>query len=128
MQQENDATTLVRAYREAFDRRDLAACVGYFDEDATIRFLFSTYHGRDAIEQWHSDRFAADVQLVGMETVRAEGDTVSVDAQATSKRLRLFRIDKVKGTVTFRVRDGRFAEAKFAARMGSSGHLDWQFR
>ena len=51
VQQHDDATTLVRAYREAFDRRDLDACVGYFDEDATIRFLFSTYQGRDAIEQ-----------------------------------------------------------------------------
>lgn len=123
-----DVAELVRAYGEAFERRDLEGCVDFFDEQATIRFLFATYQGREAIRQWHADRFAADVRLMGMEEARVDGASVSVDAQATSRRLRLFRIDKVKGTVTFQIAQGRFTEAKFTARSGSAGHLDWQFR
>jgi hypothetical protein len=126
--QQNAATALVEGYRDAFERRDLEACVGFFDEQATIRFLFATYQGREAIEQWHADRFEADVQIVNTEAIRSEGDSVAIDAEATSRRLRFFKIDKVRGTATFQIKEGRITEAKFQSRSGSSGHLNWQFQ
>src|ERR671922_2142320 len=93
---ETDALrALVGAYWSAFEARDLAGCVSLYAEDATLRFLFGSYEGRSAIEEWHRDRFAADVHLVRLEDVTVKDDTVVVQAVATSRRLRLFRIEKV---------------------------------
>jgi hypothetical protein len=119
---------MVEEYRDAFERRDLAACLAFFADDARLRFLFSSYEGRAAIEEWHQDRFAADVKLLRIDHVSVEGETVVAQAVATSRRLRLFRMDEVKGTMTFRVVDGRFQEAVLSPRKGAPSHLDWQFR
>jgi ketosteroid isomerase-like protein len=119
---------MVEDYRAAFDRRDVDACVRFFADDAVLRFLFSSYEGRAAIEEWHQDRFAADVKLLRIENVTVDGDTVVAQAVATSRRLRLFRMDQVKGTMTFRVADGRFKEAVLSPRKGMPSHLDWHFR
>jgi hypothetical protein len=128
LQQQAGGAAVVRAWVEAFERRDLAACVGFWHEEATIRFLFGTYQGRAAIERWHADRFAADVRIANIGELRSDGDTVAVDAEASSRRLKLFRIDTVKGTATFRVHEGRIGEARFESRAGAASHLDWQFR
>jgi hypothetical protein len=127
-QQAIDARTLIEAYRHAFESRDLPACVRFFAEDAVLRFLFATYEGRAAIETWHKERFAADVHLLRLDGMAEEGDTVVVQAVATSRRLRLFRIDQVKGTATFRIEQGLFKEATLSPRKGAPSHLDWQFR
>jgi hypothetical protein len=119
---------MLDAYREAFERRDVQACLGFFSDDAKLRFLFSSYEGRAAIEEWHQDRFAADVKLLRIDHVSVDGETVVAQAVATSRRLRLFRMDEVKGTMTFRVVDGRFKEAVLSPRKGAPSHLDWQFR
>jgi uncharacterized protein (TIGR02246 family) len=119
---------MVEDYRAAFERRDLAACLAFFAEDAVLKFLFSNYEGRAAIEEWHQDRFAADVKLLRIDNVAVDGDTVVAQAVATSRRLRLFRMDEVKGTMTFKVESGRFKEAVLSPRKGAPSHLDWQFR
>jgi SnoaL-like domain len=119
---------IVEAYRRAFEERDLAGCVGFFADDAVIRFLFGSYQGRRAIEDWHKDRFAAEVQLLRIEGVSVEREKVGVQAVVTSRRLKQFLIGEVKGTVTFHVEDGRFKEAVLAPRKGVPSHLNWQFR
>jgi hypothetical protein len=119
---------IVEAYREAFERRDVDACVAFFTEDATLHFLFGSYEGRSAIREWHEDRFEADVKLLRIDGVTVEGNTVVAHMVVTSRRLRFFRMDEVKGTVTFQVADGRFKDAVLSARKGMPSHLDWQFR
>lgn len=118
---------MVEGYRHAFEQRDLAGCVGYFAEDAVIRFLFGSYQGRRAIEDWHKDRFAADVQILRVESTSVEEGKVGIQAVVTSRRLKQFRIGEVKGTLTFRIEEGRFKEAVLAPRKGVPSHLDWQF-
>ena len=119
---------LVDAYRQAFEARDLAGCVGFFADDAVIRFLFGSYQGRQAIEDWHQDRFQAEVQILRLEGVSVDQTRVSVQAVVTSRRLKQFRIGEVKGTLTFRVEEGRFREAVLTPRKGVPSHLDWQFQ
>jgi hypothetical protein len=125
---EAELRALVEAYRRAFDAKDVAGCVAFFAEDASIKFLFATYQGRAAIEDWHRDRFEAEVQITRLEDVTVQGSTVAINAVATSRKLRLFRIGEVKGTLTFRVEEGRFKEAVLTARKGVPSHLDWQFK
>jgi uncharacterized protein (TIGR02246 family) len=119
---------LVEGYRQAFEKRDVEACAGFFAEDATLKFLFGTYDGRPAIADWHKDRFAADVKILRLDGVAVNGDTVIAQLVVTSRRLRQVRMDQVKGTVTFRVEQGRFKETILSARKGAPSHLDWQFR
>jgi hypothetical protein len=120
--------TLVEAYREAFDRKDVAACVGFFADDAVLKFLFGTFQGRKNIEDWHRDRFAAEVQILRVDDLTVEGNRVVLNAIVTSRKLKRFRMDEVKGTATFEVQDGRFREAQFGPRRGVASHLDWHFR
>ena len=119
---------LVESYREAFERGDLEACLGYFAEDATLKFLFGTYAGHEAIREWHEARFEAEVKLLRIDQIAVKGETVVAQVVATSKRLRLFRMDEVKGTMTITVAGGKFKEAVLSARKGMPSHLDWQFR
>jgi ketosteroid isomerase-like protein len=119
---------IVEAYCAAFERGDVDACIGFFAEDAKLHFLFGTYEGREAIREWHEARFEAEVKLLRIEQVAVKGDTVVAQLVATSRRLRVFRMDEVKGTVTFKVSDGQFVDAVLSARKGMPSHLDWQFR
>jgi hypothetical protein len=128
MGQDSDLVELVQAYGAAFKERDLEACVDAFRDDATVKFLFATYQGREAIEKWHADRFDLGAELLALGPVRADGDTAVVEVEATSKRLRLFKINRVKGKIEFRAREGRFAEVRFSARKGAYSHLNWQFQ
>jgi ketosteroid isomerase-like protein len=125
---EEGMRAMVESYRRAFENHDAAGCASFFTEDATLRFLFGSYEGRSAIEGWHKDRFAADVKLLRFDGVAVEGDTVVAQAVVTSRRLRLFKMDQVKGTVTFRVESGRIKEAVLSSRKGAPSHIDWQFR
>ena len=125
---ERTLRALMEDYHRAFEARDVAACAGFFAEEATLRFLFGSYQGRAAIAEWHQDRFAADVKLLRLDGVAVDGDTVTAHVVVTSRRLRLVRMDQVKGTVTLRVEHGRIREAVLAARKGAPSHIDWQFR
>jgi len=106
----------VQAYLQVFDRRDLPGCMEFFADDAAINFITGVYRGRRAIEEWHRDRFAADVHVTRLEEVRAKGDQVSVDAVVTSKVLKMWRFNSVAGTATFTFREGKIKDAKFGLR------------
>jgi len=114
--QETDLQAVVQDYLQAYDQRDLARCMDFFAEDAIVHFALGTYRGQQAIEQWHKDRFAADLRVIRVDEVRTQGDTVIVDAVATSKVAKTWRFDSVAGTATFVFQQGKIKEVKFGLR------------
>lgn len=114
-----DLQMVVQAYLEAFEARDLSRCLDFYAEDATINFLSGLYEGQQAIEEWHQDRFTADLRLVQVDEISVQGDTATVDAVATSKRLRIWKIDSLNGRATFRFENGKIKQAKFGLQMNN---------
>jgi type II secretory pathway component PulL len=103
---------LARAYLESFEARDLERCVGFFLEDGCIDFQMSTYRGHQAIEQWHRDRFAADLRVKRVESVRVDGDAVTIDAVVSSKRLAAWKMSSLNGRMTVRFENGKIKECR----------------
>jgi|SRR5579862_1568755 hypothetical protein len=112
-----DLKALAQAYLDAFDAQDLERCLGFFNDNATIDFNMTNYSGRQAITDWHKDRFAANLKLVRLNKISVNGDTVVVDAVATSKRLAAWKVKAISGRVTIRFADGKIVSGKLAARM-----------
>lgn len=112
-----DLKALAQAYLDAFDAQDLERCLGFFNDNATIDFNMTNYSGRQAITDWHKDRFAANLKLVRLNKITVNGDTVVVDAVATSKRLAAWKVKAISGRVTMRFADGKIISGKLAARM-----------
>lgn len=113
----HDSETLVRNYLDAVRQRDLHRCTEFYAEDATITMLYATYHGRSAIEEWHKDRFAAELSLIQLNQVRVRKDIVTIDAVVTSSRLQSLKINSLRGTGTFKVEDGKFKQSSFKPKM-----------
>ena len=111
--EEHDLEGLARAYLDAFDRRDLAACMDFFTEEAVIDFAMGVYRGRDQIEEWHNDRFTRDLRIVSVQRIDRKDDAVTVYAKATSKVVRSWRFGNVKGSATFRFEEDKIAELRF---------------
>jgi ketosteroid isomerase-like protein len=110
-----DLEAATRAYLDAFAARDLERCLGFYAEDASIDFQLGSFQGRKGIEQWHRDRFAANLRLLELESITVRDDTVVVDAIAASDRLAAWKIKRLSGRVTLRFEDLRIVEARFAA-------------
>jgi hypothetical protein len=125
--QDLDPRAVVEAYIATFESGDVPQCVGFFTQDAVIEFGLGTYRGKQAIEEWHRERFDADLQLISLDGIEAEGDTVVIQVVGTSRRLRSFRIDSLKGTGTFLILEGKIKEARFAPSAGFAGHMNWLF-
>ena len=114
-----DLKALAQAYLEAFDAQDLERCLGFFSDDATIDFNKTDYTGLQAITGWHKDRFAANLKMVRLNSISVNGDTVVVDAVASSKRLAAWKVKSINGRVTMRFVDGKIKSGKLAARMSN---------
>jgi ketosteroid isomerase-like protein len=112
-----DLKALAEAYLDAFHKRELDRCVDFFHDDATIDFNMTAYKGRQAIIDWHKDRFEADLKMLRLNNVSVKGDTVTVDGVATSKRLVAWKAKSIAGRVTMRFVDGKIASGKLSARM-----------
>lgn len=110
----SDLEVLTRAYLESFEARDVERCVGFFAEDGFIDFQMSTYRGRAAIEQWHTDRFAADLKVQRVQSVRVDGDVVTVEAVVSSKRLAAWMIGSLTGRIAMRFETGKIKECRLA--------------
>lgn len=108
---------LVRSYLDAFAQRDLPLCMEFYAEDATISMLYATFHGRSAIEDWHKERFAANLTLNQLNQVRVKKDSVMIDAVVTSTRLQALKINSIRGTGTFKMDNGKIKEASFKPKM-----------
>ncbi len=114
---EADLKALAEAYLDAFHKRDLDRCVDFFTDDATIDFNMTAYKGRQAIVEWHKDRFEADLKMLRLNNITVKGDTVTVDGVATSKRLVAWKAKSIAGRVTMRFADGKIKSGKLSARM-----------
>jgi hypothetical protein len=108
---------VVRAYLDAAHARDVGGCVSFFADDAKLTFMSGEFAGRQAIEEWHNERFAANLQFVRVDSVKAKGEVVTVDAVVTSNRLKAWKIGSLGGRATFRVRDGKIRETTFGLRL-----------
>ena len=114
---EADLKALAEAYLDAFHKRDLDRCVDFFSDDASIDFNMTAYKGRQAIVDWHKDRFEADLKMLRLNNITVKGDTVTVDGVATSKRLVAWKAKAIAGRVTMRFVDGKIKSGKLSARM-----------
>jgi ketosteroid isomerase-like protein len=112
-----DLKALAEAYLDAFHKRDLERCVAFFSDDASIDFNMTAYKGRQAIIDWHKDRFEADLKMLRLNNITVNGDTVVVDGVATSKRLVAWKAKSIAGRVTMRFADGKIKSGKLSARM-----------
>jgi len=126
-EQETDPRTVAEAYLQAFDGKDLARCLDFYDADATLFFgPGGVFRGKTSIEQWHKDRFAADFRLLSVGEIEVNGDTVTIQGVATSRKLRAFKINTLGGKGTFVIRAGKIAKAQFEGRLGASTSIEWR--
>lgn len=114
---EPDLTKIAEAYLDAFRQRDLDRCMSYFADDASLDFQGTKFHGREAITEWHKDRFAANLCIEEVESVEIDDDTVTVDLVASSDRLAAWKIKRLNGRITARFDGDKIVEGKLAARM-----------
>ena len=112
-----DLKALAEAYLEAFHARDLDRCLEFFTDDSTVDFNMTLYTGRQAITDWHKDRFAADLKMVKKNAISVDGDTVTIDGAISSKRLSAWRVKALSGRVTMRFEDGKIKNGKLSPRM-----------
>ena len=122
--QEIDRQTDAEAYLKAFDERDLSQCLDFYDQDAVLHFMTGIYRGKEAIEEWHKDRFAADLRVAKLEDIEARDDAVIVHAIVTSKKLKAFMINKLGATVSLHFQDSKIKEARFQGRIGASTQIE----
>ena len=115
--QDNNLETIIKAYFEAFEQRDLARCVEFYAEDARIDFVRGIFQGMQDIEQWHKDRFKADVEVSRIDEIKLDGETVTVDMVGTSKVARAWKLNKVAGRGAFTFDQGKIKDVKFSLRM-----------
>ncbi len=121
-----DPRTAVESYLQAFDARDLPRCIEFYNDDAILTFGPGLFRGRQAIEQWHKDRFAADMRILKLEDIEVHGSTVTIRGVVTSKKLKLFKVGSLGGTGTFVVQQGKIKELRFEGRIGASTQVEWR--
>jgi len=112
-----DPKALVQSYLDAAQTRDVAACVRHYATDATLTFMSGVFEGAAAIEEWHKERFAANMRFVRIDSIKVKGEVVTVDAVITSDRLKAWKLGSLGGRATFRVRDGQIKETSFGMRL-----------
>jgi len=112
-----DLKALAESYLEAFHARDLDRCMEFFTDDSNVDFNMTMYAGRQAITDWHKDRFAADLKMVKKNSISVDGDTVTIDGAITSKRLSAWRVKALSGRVTILFANGKIKNGKLSPRM-----------
>ena len=113
---QTNAQDVVQAYIDAFGARDLARCVGIFDEQAVIEYGPASYRGSQMLEQWHQERFTHNMTVVNIKDISCSGDTVTVEGTITSNRLKAWRVGTLSGKAKFLVRDGKIASVSLSLR------------
>lgn len=108
---------IVQNYFKALDDRDLTRCLEFFAEDATIKFQSGVFKGKQAIAEWHKDRFEADLRLLKLNKIETRDDQVHVEGVVTSKRLKAWKINKLSGKATFTFENGKIMKTEFGMRI-----------
>lgn len=111
-----DLEALMKEYLDAFHARDLERCMRFFADDAAIDFQIGVFRGRAAIEEWHKERFAADLKMVRLNSITVKGDTVLVDGIISSTRLASWKIKSLGGRLTVLFEDGKIKHGKVNAK------------
>ncbi len=118
-----DLEAITREYLAAFDARDIDRCLSFFTEDATIDFQNVEYEGTESIREWHDERFKANLRLSKLENVKVKGNSVTVDAVASSDRLAAWKIGSLKSRIEAKFEGEKIQEAKLSARITSMFNL-----
>lgn len=117
MPENQDLKTSAEGYLEAFRAQDLGRCLDFFAEDADLDFQLGVFKGRDAIADWHRDRWTAHLEVLRVGSIRVRDDTVVVDLVVASDRLRAWKLESLNTRATLTFGSGRITSARFAPRM-----------
>ena len=112
-----DPKAVATSYLAAAEARDIDACVRHYAPDATLTFMSGVFEGHAAIEDWHKERFAANMRFVKVDAIKVKANVVTVDAVITSDRLKAWKLTSLGGRATFRIHDGRIKETTFGLRL-----------
>ena len=108
---------LIESYLDAVREKDISRCLDFYHDDARLHFMMGVFKGKKAIADWHKERFDAEMEIVRVGKITTKGDTVSVDASVTSKKIRAFKIARLAGKASFRLDDGKIKEVKLSPRI-----------
>jgi len=107
---------LIDAYLKAFEQGQLEQCMDCFDPNATVEWLMGEYKGKESIEEWHKDRFAAGLKILRIDGMTINNDVATIRITVTSKRLSAWRLPSMGGVVTVKFQNGKIQGTKFAAK------------
>lgn len=111
---------VIRGYLVALADKDLSGCVDLYTDDAVIHFMNGIYKGRKSVEEWHRDRFAANLHVLQIDEIQTTDNTVVVDAVVTSDRIKGWQVNGFPGRMTFLFEGELIAEARHGLRQTSS--------
>jgi len=111
-----DLPPAIQDYLRAFEARDVDRCASCYADDAVVQFQFSRYRGRDSIDAWHRERFAANLRVLRVEDVVADAEEVTVDAVVASDRLAQWHFDSLSVRLVFQLQGGHIRELKCEMR------------
>ena len=107
---------MIADFVEAFNAGDLARCVEFYADDASLQFMAKTYRGKPAIEQWLQQRFAAGAQILEIRETILDGESLRLEAIVTSRKLQAWRLPRMKGRAQVKLdAAGRIVECKLGA-------------
>ncbi len=110
---ESELEELARAYHDAFEKRDFDACIDLYMPDSVIHFGPGSYAGMKNIEEWHRERFDADLRLTSLDETRLEGNTVSARVIAVSDKIKAWGLDSIQATLSLVFKGKKIKEARF---------------
>ncbi len=111
--QERELEEIARAYLDAFEKRDFKACIDLYMPDSVIHFGPGTYAGMKNIEEWHRERFDADLRLTSLDATRVEGSTVSARVVAVSDKIKAWGLDSIQAILSLVFEGKKIKEARF---------------
>ena len=106
-------------YFDAFRMHDVSRCVGFYAEGAILEFGGTYCRDRPCLEKWHSERFASNLAVLRIDNVVVNGGVVTVEGVVSSDRLANWGVAPIAGQASFRIRDGKIAEARFGLKPGA---------
>jgi hypothetical protein len=114
-----DLETITKNYISAFQERDLERCLSFFSENGAVDFQDVEYEGRQALEDWHKERFQANLKIDKIDSVKVKGEKVTVDCVVSSDRLSSWKVKSLKSRIEATFEGEKIQQAKLSARMSN---------
>ena len=92
----NPRIAWVQTYADAFQARDLAACMAWYAPDALLELPNRQIRGYRAIEEWHREAFSSRGRLDQLGRIEPTDDGVTTELTLSVSLLRVARI-KIRG-------------------------------